>query len=310
MAGKFAGLALLSITLTACTTSDALNVSQSPPQSVGGGNDQPTLVQTTPLSTTVPDDSVTSESLPPPSAAPQVSQPTTYGQAATTLTSSTAPTATTLNGTPGIGRAPSTFGAQAANIANDTPALPASQSAAVPAAATIASTGQQPAPIQQQAQQSSPPPVTTTAPARQAASLSPASTGPASTGPASSLANASSIRFLPIVGAPDDKLQPLSSRLGEGARAAGLTIEPMSDDSADLSLKGYFSAVNKEDSVAVIYVWDVMDAKGQRVHRIQGQQEVPPTKADDPWSAVSSQTMETIGQKSVADLMVWLDSQG
>ncbi|WP_176085473.1 hypothetical protein [Martelella sp. HB161492] len=290
------------MTLTACTTSDALNVSQSPPQAIGG-NGQPTLMQTSPLAATVPDDSVTSQSLPPPSTGSQqqtyqqASPPTTYAGVTAAATAS----ATTLNDTPGIGRAPSTFGAQAASLSNDTPALPAGQATAPALTASV----QQPAQAPQQVQASSPQPVATAAPAPQ--TVAPSTAGASQT---TSLANASSIRFLPIVGAPDDKLQPLSSRLGEGARAAGLTIEPMSDDNADLSLKGYFSAVKKDDSVAVIYVWDVMDAKGQRVHRIQGQQEVPPTTSSDPWSAVPNQTMETIGQKSVADLMVWLDSQG
>ena len=40
-------------------------------------------------------------------------------------------------------------------------------------------------------------------------------------------------------------------------------------------LKGYFSAMTEGKETTVIYVWDVYDPAGNRLHRIQGQQKAP-----------------------------------
>ena len=130
------------------------------------------------------------------------------------------------------------------------------------------------------------------APAQQNASLPPAAT------------TAGTIRFLPIIGAPVQAVTPLSRQLGAQARASGLTIRPSGDAGAEHILKGYFSAFADEGKVTVIYVWDVLDGSGNRLHRMQGQTNVP-AKGADPWAAVPASTMEEIAAKTIQDYLSW-----
>ncbi|WP_411033048.1 hypothetical protein [Shinella sp. BYT-45] len=112
------------------------------------------------------------------------------------------------------------------------------------------------------------------------------------------------IRFLPIIGAPVEAVTPLSKRLGAEARSNGLTIRSASDNSTRYILKGYFSAMNDNGKTTVVYVWDVLDGSGARLHRIQGQETVSGTAAD-PWTVVPARTMEGIAQKTIRQYLDW-----
>ena len=115
------------------------------------------------------------------------------------------------------------------------------------------------------------------------------------------------IRFLPIIGAPVEAVTPLSKRLGAEARSSGLTIRSASDNSTKYILKGYFSAMNDNGKTTVVYVWDVLDGSGARLHRIQGQETVAGT-ASDPWTVVPARTMEGIAQKTIRQYLDWRGS--
>lgn len=112
------------------------------------------------------------------------------------------------------------------------------------------------------------------------------------------------VRFLPIIGAPVQAVTPLSRQLGAQARASGLSIRASGDASTDHILKGYFSAFGDGGKVTVVYVWDVLDNAGSRLHRIQGQEQLP-SSGKDPWSAVPPATMEMIGTKTINEYMAW-----
>lgn len=144
------------------------------------------------------------------------------------------------------------------------------------------------APLADAAQQQAAPPA-----ASEVASLPPAAA--ASTG---------TIRFLPIIGAPVQAVTPLSRQLGAAARAGGLTIRSTSDEGAEHVLKGYLSAYADGGRINVVYVWDVLDGDGVRLHRIQGQESAPGGGAD-PWAAVPAATMETIGAKTISAYREW-----
>ncbi|MCF3640733.1 hypothetical protein LXM94_12225 [Rhizobium sp. TRM95111] len=131
---------------------------------------------------------------------------------------------------------------------------------------------------------------------RQTAALDPAAAG---TG---------TIRFLPIIGAPVQAVTPLSRKLGALARANGLTIRSSTDTSSQHILKGYLSAMTDNGKTTVVYVWDVLDGSGGRLHRIQGQDSVSRT-ADDPWAAVPPRTMETIAERTIDAYLEWRQQQ-
>jgi len=139
------------------------------------------------------------------------------------------------------------------------------------------------------------PPATGAAPPQQAA-LPPAA------------ASSGTIRFLPIIGAPVQAVTPLSRQLGAEARANGLTIRPSGDTGTQHILKGYFSAFADGGKVTVVYVWDILDGSGSRLHRMQGQENVP-ANGDDPWAAVPASTMQAIAAKTIQDYLAWQRTQ-
>ncbi|WP_159950334.1 hypothetical protein [Rhizobium sp. 18065] len=116
------------------------------------------------------------------------------------------------------------------------------------------------------------------------------------------------IRFLPIIGAPVQAVTPLSRQLGAEARAHGLTIKSANDPASEHILKGYFSAFADGSNVTIVYVWDILDASGGRLHRIQGQESLP-SGAKDPWASVPASVMQQIATKSVAQYVAWKNAQ-
>ncbi|KFB09494.1 Lipoprotein [Nitratireductor basaltis] len=134
---------------------------------------------------------------------------------------------------------------------------------------------------QQQAQQTQPPPQAT----QQAA-----------------LPSGSSVQFAPVIGATPQALAALSRGLTSRAAARGLNI---AQGSAPYLMKGYFSAMADGSSTSVIYVWDVMDGSGNRLHRIQGQEKSAGSSGDG-WSSVGDATMEAIAAKTIDELASWI----
>ena len=99
----------------------------------------------------------------------------------------------------------------------------------------------------------------------------------------------SRIQFAPIVGSTVEAVTPLTQRLAERAHERGIGLAGKGGDATHI-LKGYFSAISEGGATTVIYVWDVLDPSGNRLHRIQGQ-----AKADgrgEGWPAVPPATMK------------------
>lgn len=112
----------------------------------------------------------------------------------------------------------------------------------------------------------------------------------------------------PIVGASVEAATPLSERLAETARARGFKLASDGAGPAPTHiLKGYFSAITDGPDTTVIYVWDVYDPAGNRLHRINGQQRMPSNGVDG-WASVPTATMQAIADRTVDQLTAWLVS--
>ncbi|MGR6430191.1 hypothetical protein ACU5AY_04650 [Rhizobium sp. PAMB 3174] len=147
-----------------------------------------------------------------------------------------------------------------------------------------------------------------TAPAQ--ATVQPAPTGTMLTPQIAAAASVPAIRFLPIIGAPVSAVTPLSQALGTEARNRGLTIKPAADASGGDILKGYFSSASGDNGVTVIYVWDVLDNAGSRLHRIQGQETVPGPVQSDAWASVPASVMQKIAADTIASYLSWKQTAG
>ena len=117
-----------------------------------------------------------------------------------------------------------------------------------------------------------------------------------------------SIRFLPIIGAPISAVTPLSRELATNASARGISIKPSSDNSAEHMLKGYFSAFDDAGGTTITYVWDVLDASGARLTRLQGQEKLA-GKSADPWANVPPNGMSKIASDTINQYRAWKASQ-
>lgn len=137
-----------------------------------------------------------------------------------------------------------------------------------------------------------------------------ASTGPAGQSSVAAGTVVGSIRFTPVIGAPLSAVTPLSRQLGLTARNLGYTIKSANDQGGDHILKGYFSAISDDTKTTVVYVWDILDPSGNRLHRIQGQEEIPGATAAgaDAWSNVPPDVMEKIATRTLADYNGWRQS--
>lgn len=117
-------------------------------------------------------------------------------------------------------------------------------------------------------------------------------------------AGGGSIRFLPIIGAPIAAVTPLSRELATNASARGISIKPSSDNSAEHMLKGYFSAFDDGGGTTITYVWDVLDASGARLTRLQGQEKLA-GKSADPWANVPPNVMSKIASDTINMYLSW-----
>lgn len=118
------------------------------------------------------------------------------------------------------------------------------------------------------------------------------------------------VQFAPVVGAPANASTPLAARLSARATARGIPLVSAGESSATHVMKGYFSAISDGGQTTVIYVWDVIDPAGTRVHRIQGQAKAPGTApGGDGWDGVQPATMEAIADETIDRLATWLTTQ-
>ncbi len=118
------------------------------------------------------------------------------------------------------------------------------------------------------------------------------------------------LQVAPIVGAPVEAAGPLTAELQTRAKQRGLTLVGSTDQSATHVLKGYFSTMSEGKDTTVIYVWDIYDPSGNRLHRINGQQKAPSAASGEGWPTVAPATMQAIADQTIDQFAAWLGSGG
>lgn len=150
-----------------------------------------------------------------------------------------------------------------------------------------------------------PNPTTTPPSAAPAASAATAAPPPAQ---AAAVRTSAKVQFAPVIGTSPGAVNPLASRLMARAAQRGIAVSQTGDATTTHVVKGYFSAFTEQRETTVIYVWDVLDPAGNRLHRIQGQQKVAAAQGEG-WNSVTAQTMEAIADRTIDDLATWLVSR-
>jgi hypothetical protein len=117
------------------------------------------------------------------------------------------------------------------------------------------------------------------------------------------------LQVAPIVGASVEAATPLTAELQTRAKQRGITLAGSAGQTPTHVLKGYFSTMSEGKDTTVIYVWDIYDPAGNRLHRINGQQKAPSVNGDDGWAAVAPETMQAIADQTIDQFATWLGSQ-
>ena len=116
------------------------------------------------------------------------------------------------------------------------------------------------------------------------------------------------VQIAPIVGTSVEAATSLSERLSTAARQRGIRMTGSADPAATLMLRGYFTPLVEGKETTVIYVWDVYDPTGNRVHRISGQQKSA-SAGGEGWAAVPAASMQAIGDATIEQLATWIGSR-
>lgn len=118
-------------------------------------------------------------------------------------------------------------------------------------------------------------------------------------------ASEATFAFDPFTGAPGNTVDDLSRKIGIEARTEGLTLVRRIGAPATYRVKGHLSAVGDNTASTIIYVFDIYDAAGRRLHRFSGQ-ETGSAASADPWAGVDGDTLELVAKRTVLALKAWL----
>ncbi|RWM21052.1 MAG: hypothetical protein E5X53_04525 [Mesorhizobium sp.] len=154
-------------------------------------------------------------------------------------------------------------------------------------------------------------PATTAQPSPTAQPSAPAQSATATVPPAKSAAVIARTRLqvAPIVGASVEAATPLTAELQTRAKQRGITLAGSAGQTPTHVLKGYFSTMSEGKDTTVIYVWDVYDPAGNRLHRINGQHKAPSVNDSEGWAAVAPETMQAIADQTIDQFAAWLGGQ-
>ena len=113
----------------------------------------------------------------------------------------------------------------------------------------------------------------------------------------------------PIVGAPANVTQDLTDALVSAGKERKLTLIP-GGTGASYTLRGYLVASAEKSGSKISYIWDVSDAKGQRVARVSGDELIAKRSGTDPWSGVDSAALRSIAAKTTSQVLASLSGGG
>lgn len=113
------------------------------------------------------------------------------------------------------------------------------------------------------------------------------------------------LAFAPVTGAPSEPISRLNTAIREEAAKRSITIVQSGDPNTDYTVQGYLSAVGGPSGTVLVFVWDIADRTGRRVHRVSGQ-ESSTKGAPDPWAAVDGATLQIVALRTVDAIAAWL----
>lgn len=109
----------------------------------------------------------------------------------------------------------------------------------------------------------------------------------------------------PVIGAPLDVVTAFSQRLDANLAKQSVQLAANGETDADFTLKGYFSNMVENNQTIILYVWDVVDKQGNRVHRLQGQEKIA---GKGGWASATAPVMGKIADATLNDYFRWVSA--
>jgi hypothetical protein len=124
-------------------------------------------------------------------------------------------------------------------------------------------------------------------------------------GPAPIKGQQAKFAFIQINGAPATHTMAFEKAIEKEATVRKLHVVQPSDPAATYIVKGYLSAIGDSGGTLLVYVWDVTDISGKRLHRVSGQ-EPSSGSSSDPWSGISDDAVTIAASRTIDDLVAWI----
>ncbi len=113
------------------------------------------------------------------------------------------------------------------------------------------------------------------------------------------------VEIAPIIGAPENVARDLQAQLTSSIERNKITVASAPSGKGEYVLRGYIVAAREKTGSKISYIWDVTDQTGKRANRITGE-EFAAGAGKDPWSSVTPQIVQSIADKTAAQIASWL----
>lgn len=117
------------------------------------------------------------------------------------------------------------------------------------------------------------------------------------------------VAFEPFTGMPGNIADSLATEIATQAKANNIKLVQRVGAPATYRVKGFLSAISSDNAANVVYVFDVFDASGKRLHRISGERQAG-VSSGDPWSGVATAQLTLVATDVIFQLDVWLGGGG
>lgn len=113
--------------------------------------------------------------------------------------------------------------------------------------------------------------------------------------------------FEQFTGIPGNAGDDLARAIAQSARSQNINLVRRVGAPSTYRVQGYLSAVGDKYTTTVFYVFDIMDNNGNRLHRIQGQEQSE-GGSGDPWASVGNDSLRRVAARAVASISAWVNS--
>lgn len=112
-------------------------------------------------------------------------------------------------------------------------------------------------------------------------------------------------QFLPFSGVPVNTADAIYKTIRGHASEEGIVLALRLDEPSTFRVRTLINAVGTADASTFIFIVEIYDVAGKRVHRFVGQ-EYGVAPSGEPWSGIDSDTERHLGDRILAGVKAWV----